>query len=97
MPVDRVAESRALLDIANKEGSLNNEDLFRKKLEGFQNRFRESRPSVIDVSTDAEKVFHEDLEVINAISTLTVDREVKRLGLAVLRCLQFLARTKENG
>lgn len=94
MPVDRVAESRALLDIANKEGSLNNEELFRDKLEQFQNRFREHKPSVIDVSTDAERQFREDLEVINALGNLTVDREVRRLCLATLRSLQFLARTK---
>jgi hypothetical protein len=97
MPVDRVAESRALLDIAAREGSLNNEEVFRDKLEKFQNRFREYRPSVIDVSTDAEKLFREDLEVINALAALTADREVRRLCLAILRSLQFLARTKENG
>jgi hypothetical protein len=94
MPVDQVAENRSLLDIANKEGSLNNEEVFRDKLEKFQNRFREHRPSVIDVSTDAEKQFREDLEVINALASLTVDREVRRLCLAVLRSLRFLARTK---
>lgn len=96
MPVDRVAENMALLEIANKEGSLNNEDVFRNKLERFQNRFREHKPSVIDVSTDAEKLFREDLEVINAIASMTADREVKRLSLALLRCITFLARTKEN-
>lgn len=96
MPVDRVAENMALLEIANKEGSLNNEDVFRNKLERFQNRFREHKPSVIDVSTDAEKLFREDLEVINAIASMTADREVRRLSLALLRCIQFLARTKEN-
>lgn len=97
MPVDKVAESMAMLDIANREGSLNNEETFRGKLEKFQNRFREHRPSVIDVSTDAERLFREDLEVINALANLTVDREVRRLCLAVLRSLQFLSRTKENG
>jgi len=97
MPVDKVAENRSLLDIANKEGSLNNEELFRDKLEKFQNRFREYRPSVIDISTDAERLFREDMEVINALATLTADREVKRLCLAISRCLGFLARTKENG
>lgn len=96
MPVDKVAENRSMLDIANKEGSLNNEELFRDKLEKFQNRFREYRPSVIDVSTDAEKLFREDLEVINALAALTADREVRRLCLAMGRCLQFLARTKGN-
>jgi len=96
-PVDRVAENRALLEIAAKEGSLNNEDVFRDKLEKFQNRFREHKPSVIDVSTDAEKQFREDLEVLNALASLTADREVRRLCLATLRALQFLARTKDNG
>lgn len=97
MPVDKVAESQTLLDIANREGSLNHEDVFRNKLELFQNRFKEKKPSVIDVSTDAERLFREDIEVIAALATLTADREVRRLCMAVLRCLQFLARTKENG
>ena len=97
MPVDKVAESQTLLDIANREGSLNHEDVFRTKLEKFQNRFREHRPSVIDISTDAEKQFHEDIEVINALGSLTADREVKRLCLAVSRALQFLARRGEQG
>lgn len=92
MPVDKVAESRAMLDIANREGSLNNEELLRSNIERFQNRFREHKPSVIDVSTDAEKLFREDLEVINALASLTVDREVRRLCLAVLRSLLFLRR-----
>jgi|HubBroStandDraft_1064217.scaffolds.fasta_scaffold197690_3 hypothetical protein len=91
MPVDRVAESRAMLDIANKEGSFNNEQDLRSKIEAFQNRFRESRPSVVDVSTDAEKVFRADLESIHALASLTVDREVSRLCMAVVRCLQYLA------
>lgn len=97
MPVDKVAESQTLLDIANREGSLNHEDIFRNKLELFQNRFKEKKPSVIDISTDAERLFREDIEVISALATLTADREVKRLCMAVLRCLLFLARTKENG
>ncbi len=97
MPVDKVAESRALLDIANQEGSLNNEALYRSKLEKFQNRFREHKPSVIDVSTDAERQFREDLEVINALASLTVDREVRRLCLATLRALQFLAKRVNQG
>jgi hypothetical protein len=91
MAVDRVAESRALLDIANKEGSFNNEADFRNKLEAFQNRFRESRPSVVDVSTDADKIFRADLESIHALASLTVDREVSRLCAAVVRCLAYLA------
>jgi mannitol-1-phosphate/altronate dehydrogenase len=97
MPVDKVAESQTLLDIANREGSLNNENTFRDKLERFQNRFREHRPSVIDISTDAEKQFREDLEVINALGSLTADREVRRLCLAVSRALQFLARRTQQG
>lgn len=95
MPVDRVAESRAMLDIANKEGTLNNEQDFRNKLEAFQNRFRESRPSVVDVSTDAERIFRSDLESIHALANLTVDREVSRLCMIVLRCLSYLAH-KQN-
>lgn len=91
MPVDRVAESQALLDIANREGTLNNEQTFRNKLEAFQNRFRESRPSVVDVSTDAERIFRADLESIHSLASLTVDREVSRLCLAVVRCLQYLS------
>lgn len=91
MGVDRVAERMALTDIANKEGTLNNEADFRNKLEAFQNRFRESRPSVVDVSTDAEKIFRADLESIHALASLTVDREVSRLCSTVLRCLQYLA------
>lgn len=86
-----VAENRALLDIANKEGSFNNEKDFRNKLEAFQNRFRESKPSVVDVSSDASKLFRADLESIHALASLTVDREVSRLCMAVLRCLQYLA------
>lgn len=80
-----------MLDIANKEGTLNNEQDFRNKLEAFQNRFRESRPSVVDVSTDAEKIFRSDIESIHALASLTVDREVSRLCLAMVRCLQYLA------
>jgi predicted RecB family endonuclease len=97
MPVDQVAERQALLDIANREGTLNNEQIFRKKLEAFQNRFREQKPSVVDVSTDAEKQFREDLEVIQALATLTVDREVARLCYAVGRALRYLARRVEKG
>jgi hypothetical protein len=96
MAVDKAAEKLALLDIAYHEGSLNNESKLRAEIEKFQNRFRESRPSVIDVSTDAEKQFREDLEVIQATATLTADREIRRLCLAVLRCIQFIARTKED-
>jgi hypothetical protein len=91
MPVDKVAENQSLLDIANREGTLNNEQIFRNKLEQFQNRFRESRPSVVDVSTDAERIFRSDMESIHALASLTVDREVSRLCMAVLRCLQYLA------
>ena len=91
MPVDRVAESQALLAIANREGTLNNEQAFRNSLEAFQNRFRESRPSVVDVSTDADKIFRADLESINALSQLSVDREVKRLCAIMVRCLQYLS------
>jgi hypothetical protein len=79
------------LDIANREGTLNNEQLFRDKLEAFQNRFRESRPSVVDVSSDASKLFRADLESIHALAALTVDREVSRLCMAMVRCLQYLA------
>lgn len=96
MPVDKVAESRSLLDIANREGSLNNEEVFRTKLEKFQNRFREHKPSVIDISTDAERQFREDVEVISALSNLSADREIRRLCIALVRTLQFLARTKED-
>lgn len=86
-----MAENRALLDIANKEGTLNNEKDFRNKLEAFQNRFRESRPSVVDVSTDAEKIFKADLESISALSHLSADREIKRLCATMVRCLTYLA------
>lgn len=96
MPVDEVAEKQIRLDIANREGSVNHEDIFRNKLEAFQQRYRENRPSIIDVSTDAEKLFREDLEVINALGKLTTDREVRRLCLAVLRALQFLAKRQEQ-
>jgi hypothetical protein len=85
------AENRALLDIANKEGSFNNEQDFRNKLEAFQNRFRESRPSVVDVSTDADKIFKADLESISALSHLSADREIKRLCATFVRCLTYLA------
>lgn len=90
MPVDKVSEKMALVDIANREGSLNHEQELRQQFEKFQNRFREHKPSVIDVSTDAQKLFREDLEVINALASLTVDREVRRLCLATLRALQYL-------
>lgn len=85
------SENRALLDIANKEGSFNNEQDFRNKLEAFQNRFRESRPSVVDVSTDAEKIYRADLESLSALSHLSADREIKRLCATVVRCLAYLS------
>lgn len=91
MSVDRVAEQQTMLDIANREGTLNNEQLFRNKLEAFQNRFRESKPSVIDVSTDADKNFRNDLAAIEALAELTVDREISRLCRAFIRCLSYLA------
>lgn len=90
MPVDRVAERRALLDIANEEGSLNNESKLRSEIERFQNRYRENKPSIIDMSTDAQKLFREDLEVLHALGSLTQDREVKRLCLSNLRAFQYL-------
>jgi len=89
---DKAAEYQTLLDIANREGSLNNEGVYRAKLEAFQNRFREQRPSVVDISTDAQKQFAEDLEVITALGTLSADREIKRLCGAIARCFEYLGR-----
>lgn len=96
MPIDEVSRKQSLLDVANREGSINHVDVFRAELEKFQNRYRENKPSIIDVSTDAEKLFREDLEVINALGSLTQDREVRRLCMAVVRALQFLAKRTES-
>lgn len=96
MPVDRAAERMALLEIANREGTLNNESAFRDKLEQFQNRYREQRPSVIDISTDAEQNFLADLESIAALSRLSGDREVRQLCAVVTRCLQYLGRCRQK-
>lgn len=92
MPVDRAAERLSQIEIANREGTLNNEQAFRNKIEQFQDRFREKRPSVIDVSTDAEKLFHADLESILALAELSVDREIKNLCFKIVRALQYLDR-----
>ena len=96
MPIDDVSRKRALLEIASREGSINAVDTFRAELEKFQNRYRENKPSIIDVSTDAEKLFREDIEVISALGSLTADREVKRLCMALVRALMFLAKRPQG-
>jgi hypothetical protein len=97
MPIDEVSRKQALLDTANREGSINHVDIFRAELEKFQNRYRENKPSIIDVSTDAEKLFREDIEVLSALGSLTADREMRRLCLAVVRALMFLAKRTQDG
>lgn len=95
MPVDKVSERRALLEIAHTDGSLNNEQKFRNELERFQNRFQENRPSVIDVSSDADKLFRADIEAILALAELSMDREIKSLCFKIARALQYLGNKQE--
>jgi hypothetical protein len=97
MPVDKVAYQQTLLDQANKKGTLNNEANFRNELEKFQSRFKEQKPSVIDISTDAQRQFREDMEVISALGALTMDREVRRLCMALTRVLSYLERQMKEG
>lgn len=94
--IDQVAEKQALLKRANSEGSLSNEQAFRNSIAKFQDGVREHSPSVIDISTSAEKRFTADLANLEALLTETQDPEIRRICVAVIRSLEFLARTKGN-
>lgn len=92
--IDEVAVKRALLSNANAQGSLNNEDAFRKSIEKFQGNVRDHVPLIVDVSSSAEKRFALDMANLEALAAETKDPQMARIAEIVVRSLRFLGRTK---
>lgn len=96
MPIDDVSAKQEQLKRANATGSLNNEQAFRATIERFQEGVREHTPSVIEISTSAERVFEADMTNLADLAKRTRDLEIKRMANILHRSLAFLARTKGN-
>lgn len=94
MPIDLVAAKQAALKTANSQGSLSNEEAFRKSIEKFQGNVRDHAPLIVDVSSSAEKRFVLDMANLEALAAETADPQLRRLTEIVVRSLRFLSRTK---
>ena len=92
--VDEVAVKQALLKRANSQGSLSNEEAFRRSIEEFQGGIRDHVPLVVDISSSAEKRFALDMLNLEALARETQDPQMARIAEIVARSLRFLSRTK---
>jgi hypothetical protein len=96
MAVDQVAVKREQLRRAAEGGSLNNELQFRAEIERLQGNIPEYKPSVVDISSSAERQFAADIVNLKALLGETKDPEIARLGKILVRALTFLSNQKEK-
>jgi hypothetical protein len=94
--IDKVAEKRHLLERAEESGSLNHEAKLRAEIEKFQQGFREKKPSVIEISTSAGRIFDADMANLRALHEECKDPEMRRLLSIIGRSLEYLNRQKGN-
>ena len=90
MPVDEVAVSREKLRLAAEGGSLSNEAKLRADIEEFQQRNRGYKPSIVDASSAAEKIFAADLVKLRYLEKETTNHETRQLVQILIRMLVFL-------
>lgn len=93
--IDHVAEKQAMLKRANSEGSLSNEKAFRESLERFQGGIADHRPSVIDVSSSAERQFGMDIALLDYHAENNLDPSLRQICEALARIASFLARQEK--
>lgn len=87
---DKVAVKRAQLANAAEGGSLSNEQKFRGDIEALQNRIAGYKPSVVDISSSADKQFAADLVNLEVLVGETRSTEIRRLGGILLRAMRYL-------
>jgi hypothetical protein len=90
MAIDEVAVKKEKLRLAAEGGSLSNEQKFRKDLEEFQHRGLDRRPSVIDISSSAERAFQADVVKLKYIEKETTNHEIRQLTQIIIRALNYL-------
>lgn len=87
---DKVAVKRSQLATAATGGSLSNEQKFRADIEALQDRIAGYKPSVVDISSSADRQFDADLVNLEALAGETRSAEVRRLASIMLRSLRYL-------
>lgn len=92
MPIDEVAVKREKLRQAAEGGSLSNESKLRRDIEEFQHRGQDFKPSIIDISSPAEKAFQLDLNKLRFLEKETTNVEVRQLTQIMARALSYLSR-----
>jgi len=90
-----VAVKREKLKRAIEGGSLSNESKLRQDIEEFQKRGRDFSPSVIDISSPAEKGFREDVNKLRFMERETTNSEVRQLSQILIRALGYLGQQVE--
>jgi hypothetical protein len=85
-----IAVKHEKLRRAAEGGSLSNEQKFRRDLEEFQKRGKDFSPSVIDVSSPAERGFREDVNKLRFMERETTNSEVRQLAQILIRALDYL-------
>lgn len=94
--IDEVAVKQELLKRANSQGSLSNEAEFRASIERLQGGIADHRPSVVDISSSAEKRFSLDVKLLFHLAEHSPDPTVSQLCEAMARIAIFLASKKDN-
>lgn len=92
MPIDDVAVKREKLRQAAEGGSLSNEAKLRRDVEEFQHRGQDFRPSIIEASSPAEKVFQADLAKLRFLEKESTNPEIRQVVQILIRELSYLSR-----
>ncbi len=93
--IDEIAVKREKLRLAADGGSLSNEAKLRKDIEEFQHRGRDFSPSIVDISSPAEKGFREDINKLRFLEKETTSSEVRQLSQILIRALPYLGQQVE--